>query len=97
MEFAGVLVIPRTSEPLAMSIVDAAAAAGSARDQTAVRFQWLALACAAVPAFRFTWYVRRRLRRTATGLCPSCGYNLTGNVSGVCPECGHAASASPGG
>ena len=22
------------------------------------------------------------------GLCKTCGYNLTGNVSGVCPECG---------
>ena len=22
------------------------------------------------------------------GICSSCGYNLTGNVSGVCPECG---------
>ncbi len=22
--------------------------------------------------------------------CPSCDYNLTGNVSGVCPECGEA-------
>ena len=35
--------------------------------------------------------LRRRLRaRRHRGerLCPSCGYNLTGNVSGVCPECG---------
>ena len=31
---------------------------------------------------------RRRLRRS--GLCPACGYDLTGNVSGVCPECGTA-------
>lgn len=22
------------------------------------------------------------------GICPACGYNLTGNTSGVCPECG---------
>jgi hypothetical protein len=22
------------------------------------------------------------------GVCQTCGYNLTGNVSGVCPECG---------
>jgi hypothetical protein len=27
----------------------------------------------------------QRLRR---GLCPSCGYDLRGNVSGVCPDCG---------
>jgi hypothetical protein len=36
----------------------------------------------------------RRLRRyrgiirTERGLCPRCGYDLTGNVSGTCPECG---------
>ena len=29
-----------------------------------------------------------RDRRRAGGLCPSCGYDLTGNVSGVCRECG---------
>jgi len=28
------------------------------------------------------------LRRMAAGRCPSCGYDLTGNVSGRCPECG---------
>jgi len=26
--------------------------------------------------------------RRATGTCPICSYNLTGNTSGVCPECG---------
>lgn len=26
--------------------------------------------------------------RMAKGHCPSCDYNLTGNISGVCPECG---------
>jgi Flp pilus assembly protein TadB len=31
---------------------------------------------------------RQRRQRLAAGLCPSCGYDLTGNVSGVCPECG---------
>jgi len=30
---------------------------------------------------------RRRFRLTH-GLCLTCGYNLTGNVSGRCPECG---------
>jgi hypothetical protein len=32
-------------------------------------------------------FARRRWRRKH-GLCLSCGYNLTGNVSGVCSECG---------
>src|SRR5688500_10199075 len=39
----------------------------------------------------------RRRRREASmkaGLCPSCGYDLTGNVSGTCPECG-AGAPSP--
>jgi hypothetical protein len=26
-------------------------------------------------------------RRHPDGLCPACGYSLTGNVSGACPEC----------
>lgn len=30
----------------------------------------------------------RRERRIQMGLCPNCGYNLTGNTSGRCPECG---------
>ena len=30
----------------------------------------------------------RAPRRQRRGLCRSCGYNLTGNVSGRCPECG---------
>ncbi len=29
----------------------------------------------------------RRYRRNH-GLCPHCGYNLTGNVTGICSECG---------
>jgi hypothetical protein len=32
-------------------------------------------------------YARRR-RALRAGLCATCNYNLTGNVSGVCPECG---------
>jgi hypothetical protein len=38
-----------------------------------------------LPALRRRW--RRRYRLTH-GLCLTCGYNLTGNVSGRCPECG---------
>ncbi|MDB5304822.1 MAG: hypothetical protein JWM97_2371 [Phycisphaerales bacterium] len=30
----------------------------------------------------------RRTWRKEYGLCPACGYDLTGNVSGTCPECG---------
>ena len=39
------------------------------------------------------WWRRRapRLRR-ASGLCPACGYDLTGNASGTCPECGTPAA-----
>ena len=37
---------------------------------------------------RWLWLKRRSERRRRAGLCPACGYNLTGNISGVCPECG---------
>lgn len=30
----------------------------------------------------------RLLRRRIEGICMTCGYDLTGNVSGTCPECG---------
>jgi hypothetical protein len=53
---------------------------------------WLAGAAAVLPAARLVRFVRsRRLRRA--GLCPRCGYDLTGNVSGVCPECGTPSSS----
>ena len=29
-----------------------------------------------------------RLALAEHGICPTCGYDLTGNTSGVCPECG---------
>ena len=45
---------------------------------------WLILAAVSAPT-AFLWY---RDRRQPKGHCPSCGYDLTGNVSGVCPECG---------
>lgn len=35
------------------------------------------------------WRIDRR--RTRSGRCTTCGYDLTGNVSGRCPECGTAA------
>ncbi len=34
----------------------------------------------------------RTWRRSRTGRCAACGYNLTGNLSGVCPECGGGAA-----
>ena len=41
-------------------------------------------------SFRVLRWLPRHERgvRTAHGLCPTCGYNLTCNVSGTCPECG---------
>jgi hypothetical protein len=46
-----------------------------------------------LPAARGLRRWRARLRHAA-GLCPQCGYDLTGNLSGVCPECGTAAGAA---
>jgi hypothetical protein len=31
---------------------------------------------------------RAKPHESAIPRCPTCGYNLTGNVSGICPECG---------
>ena len=33
------------------------------------------------------WYATTRFP-SFEPLCPTCQYNLTGNVSGICPECG---------
>lgn len=48
----------------------------------------LVLAFGIYPFFAFLRGPYRRHRRRRKGLCPKCGYNLSGNVSGVCPECG---------
>ena len=47
----------------------------------------IVLLTAILPALWFRDHLARR-RRLRTGLCRSCGYDLTGNTSGVCPECG---------
>ncbi len=54
------------------------------------RCRVLALLLATYPAIAFIRDPLRRYRRRRRGLCITCGYNLTGNVSGVCPECGGA-------
>ena len=43
---------------------------------------------ASYPVLAFIRGPLRRYLRRRKGLCLSCGYDLTGNVSGVCPECG---------
>ena len=60
------------------------------------RFAWritfplsaLIVLFAAYPIVTFIRGPMRRWHRRREGLCQTCGYNLTGNVSGVCPECG---------
>lgn len=44
---------------------------------------WMPLAALALP----TALPIRSERRFPRGLCPACGYDLTGNVTGRCPEC----------
>jgi hypothetical protein len=46
-------------------------------------------------AFQFRMYRKLKMAgiaeaRKAAGQCPTCSYDLTGNVSGTCPECGTA-------
>jgi hypothetical protein len=40
-------------------------------------------------------YVWHKFSRQASGYCPRCGYDLTGNMSGRCPECGTDTRAGP--
>jgi hypothetical protein len=61
---------------------------GTSDDFSLVWFPaWFMCAVFATPA---AWWLTRRWPwgREDFSRCPSCGYNLTGNVSGVCPECG---------
>ena len=55
-----------------------------------VRYFWLT----SIPAV-FAWFFRANAtittptpKRLKPGVCPTCSYNLTGNISGTCPECG---------
>ena len=50
---------------------------------------WLVVVVfAAYPVIIFMQGSLQRLRRRRKGLCVTCEYDLTGNISGVCPECG---------
>ena len=67
---------PRPGEPVAYAVRDVFVP------------DWFVVALAsALPLWR-TVVVARARRRRVRGRCPSCGYDLTANVSGVCPECG---------
>ncbi len=48
----------------------------------------LAMLFVAFPTIAFIRGPLRRRSRRRKGLCVSCGYDLTGNVTGVCSECG---------
>lgn len=50
-----------------------------------VPYWLLVMALGGLAAYLF-WRARRR---TPSGHCRTCGYDLTGNLSGVCPECGN--------
>ncbi len=54
---------------------------------------WSAVAALLAPLAVLTAGRVRRGRWVAVGLCASCGYDLTGNVSGRCPECGRMSAA----
>lgn len=55
---------------------------------------WVPFLLAALPTAWLWW---RDRRRTPSGHCPHCGYNLTGNTTGICSECGSAVRDEPGG
>ena len=54
----------------------------------------ICLLAATYPTLCFTRGPLRRYYRSKRGLCLSCGYSLTGNVSGTCPECGRRVQLS---
>lgn len=52
---------------------------------------WIPLLLAAAPT---VMYIRAG-RRRRSGLCPACGYDLSGAPSATCPECGTALRPTP--
>lgn len=85
---------------LAIGVAEALiTAAGDPNYWRRVTIHWAQFGCVSwflggllgyVTAKRFERAELRGAARVAQGLCPQCGYNLTGNVSGRCPECGRA-------
>lgn len=71
--------------------------AGASYEQAAVPFWVLFAGCAAYPVVFALRTLGVRRRRLHTGHCPTCGYDLTGNVSGRCPECGKLTDRSTSG
>jgi len=67
-------------------------------NRVTLRQMWLPfwLIASALILLPLVWAIirLRAWRRGRLGRCPSCGYNLTGNISGVCPECGATFKAS---
>jgi len=60
--------------------------------QVAIVPFWLVIAVFCPIAF-VQWRRTIRELRIPPGHCPTCGYDLTGNISGVCPECGGKVTA----
>jgi hypothetical protein len=56
---------------------------------------WFVLLVCTLPAgARILSLLHARRKHRGKGLCRSCGYDLTGNVSGTCPECGSPAGTT---
>jgi len=51
---------------------------------------WMFFVGAFPPWFLLQRKAMRSKRRSRTGYCHHCGYNLKDNKSGICPECGNA-------
>ncbi len=67
---------------------------GWLQDQVGYKSFFLWVVACTIPCFVIATQLRippdfgKKARKMPGPECPSCGYDLTGNVSGVCPECG---------
>ena len=55
---------------------------------------WFLSGVTALLPLRWLVLALRQRPRNREGYCPSCGYNLTGNITGICSECGAAPDAA---